>query len=280
MNRVIHLHVGLIKRTEGGSVVGFAAYCAGERLYSQYDGRTHYKKREDVIFKKILIPPNAPDVYKDREILWNAVEMAENSRAQLARIIDLDFPLELDRGDYVNLILAYVQHNFVAKGMCVDIAIHDKGNGNPHAHLILTLRSIDEQGKWQGKWKKNYILDDHENKIYDTETKKYKCGPSIPLNDWSNRENVKIWRREWAEACNRELARKGIKMRVTHESYEEQGINRKPQIHLGRKVMALEQRGIYTERGNKNRNIIEKNRLQNERQQREQERERTYGWYR
>lgn len=276
MVRVVHFHAQYIKRSEGGSIVGFAAYCAGEKLYSEYDGRTHCKRRSDVAFKKILLPSNAPEIYKDREILWNAVEMVESSKAQLARAIDLDLPAELNREGQINLIVNYVQKNFVDQGMCADIAIHDKGNGNPHAHILLTLRTIDERGKWLGKWKKNYILDDCGKKIYDPEKKRYKCGPSIPFNNWGNRENVEIWRHEWADACNRELARNGFRTRVTHESYIRQGVNRKPQIHLGRNVIALEQRGIHTDRGNKNRNIIEQNRLLDEREQYRREQEHTY----
>lgn len=282
MKRVIHFHVKYIKRSVGESVVGFAAYCTGEKLHSQYDGRIHYKKRTDVIFKKILLPPNAPEAYKEREVLWNAVEMVENSKAQLARIIDLDFPVELDRKEYIQLILNYVQRIFVAQGMCADIAIHDKGNGNPHAHILLTLRSINEEGKWNGKWKKNYILDEYGNKIFDYDTKRYKCGPSIPLNDWGNHENAETWRQEWAIECNYALARKNVKTRVTHKSYVRQGLDRKPQIHLGRKVCALEQRGIHTERGNQNRDIIEQNRMLEERRQnkREQEHSRDFDLYR
>lgn len=276
MSRVIHFHARYIKRSEGESIVGFAAYCAGEKLYSEYDGRIHHKHRSDVAFKKILLPPNAPETYKDRGTLWNAVEMSENDKAQLARAIDLDFPAELSRESQINLILNYVRKNFVDRGMCADIAIHDKGTGNPHAHILLTLRSIDTRGKWLGKWKKNYILDERGNKIYDPERKQYKCGPSIPLNDWGNRENAEMWRHEWANACNRELARNGFKTRVTHESYIRQGVNRKPQIHLGRKVIALEQRDIHTDRGNKNRSIIEQNRLRDERERRRREQDRIY----
>lgn len=279
MEKFIHFHAEYIKRSAGGSVVGFAAYCAGERLQSQYDGRIHYKKRTDVIFKKILLPINAPKRYKEREVLWNSVEMIEKGKAQLARIIDLSLPIELNREEHIQIILSYVQRIFVDQGMCADIAIHDKGNGNPHAHILLTLRSINEEGEWNGKWKKNYILDEYGNKIYDHSTKRYKCGPSIPLNDWGNHENIEMWRREWANECNRAFARKHVNIRVTYESYVRQGIDRKPQIHLGRTVCALEQRGIHTERGNQNRDIIERNRLLDERK-RERGRSRDLGLYR
>jgi ATP-dependent exoDNAse (exonuclease V) alpha subunit len=228
------------------------------------------------VFKKVLLPANAPQAYEDREVLWNAVEMGEKGNGQLARTIDLDLPKELSRDEQINLLLSYVQKNFVDVGMCADIAVHDKGNGNPHAHLILTLRGIDKDGKWQRKWKKRYILDDRGNKIYDPITKRYQCGPSIPLNDWGNRENAELWRREWADMCNHEFERKGLQVRVTHESYIRQGVNREPQLHLGRKVMALEQRGIYTDRSNANREIIQKNRLRDERK-RERSRSRADG---
>ena len=263
--RVIHFHAQYLKRSQGDSVIGYAAYCAGEKLRSQYDGRTHCRSRPDVVFKTILLPPSAPRSYEDREVLWNAVEMAEGDKAQLARIIDLALPVELAREEQTNLLLSYVQRTFVDQGMCADVAVHDKGDGNPHAHLILTLRSIGEDGSWQPKWKKNYILDEHGRKVYDPVTKRYKCGPSIPLNNWSCQKNVEIWRREWAAACNREFRRKGLKTRVTHESYVRQGVHRQPQIHLGRRVMALEQRGVHTDRGRKNREIIKKNRLRDER---------------
>lgn len=267
MTRVIHFHARYIKRSQGDSVIGYAAYCAGEKLRSRYDGRTHCRQRSDVVFKTILLPKTAPLIYNDREALWNAVEMAECATAQLARTIDLDLPVELTREEQVKILLSYVQRNFVDQGMCADVAVHDKGNGNPHAHLILTLRSIDEDGKWQAKWKKNYILDDFGRKIYDSVTKRYKCGPSIPLNNWNCRENVEMWRREWADACNREFERKGIEIRVTHESYVRQGIYRQPQIHLGRKVIALEQRGVHTDRSVKNQEIIARNRLRDNREQ-------------
>ena len=263
--RVIHFHAQYLKRSRGDSVIGYAAYCAGEKLRSQYDGRTHCRSRPDVVFKTILLPLSVPRSYEDREVLWNAVEMAEGDKAQLARTIDLELPVELTREEQINLLLSYVQRIFVDQGMCADVAIHNKGDGNPHAHLILTLRSIDKDGNWQAKWRKNYILDEHGHKIYDPATKRYKCGPSIPLNNWSSRENVEIWRREWADACNREFRRKGLKTRVTHESYVRQGVSRQPQIHLGRRVIALEERGVHTDRVKKNREIVERNRSQDDR---------------
>lgn len=257
--KVAHIHLAYIMRSCGGSVVGFAAYCSGERLRSEYDGRLHHRPRTDVIFKTVLLPENAPEEYRNREVLWNSVEMSEGRNAQLARTIDLDFPVELSHEHCIELICSYVQENFVDRGMCADIAVHDRGKGNPHAHAILTLRGIDEDGRWQPKWRKNYRLDENGDKLRDPDTGRYLCGPSIPLNDWSDKGNAEIWRREWAKACNQALERIGSRTRVTHKSYVRQGINREPQIHLGRKVCALEERGIHTDRGQKNREIIDRN---------------------
>jgi len=268
--KVIHLHIKYLKRSKGDSVVGFASYCSGEKLYSRYDGQPHYHKRLDVLFKTILLPPNAPEVYKNRESLWNAVELAEGKNGQLARTIDLELPRQLSRDEQTEMLLTYVKKEFVSRGMCADIAVHDKGTGNPHAHIILTLREIDERGKWQPKWRKNYLLDETGNKIYDPQTKRYECGPSIPTNDWNDRENAEIWRKEWAELWNREYERKGIKERVTHESYKRQGKKRKPQVHQGRAVTALAQRGIDTDRSIKNKEIIAYNRLQKEKKRKEE----------
>ena len=255
----IHFHISYCKRSAGRSVIEYASYCSGESLLSQYNGVRYYKERDDVVYKEILLPPNAPDDYQNREILWNSVELYEDKNAQLARLIDVALPNEINREDQINLIRDYVQQVFVAEGMCADVAVHDKGTGNPHAHIILTLRSLDENGNWKSKWIKNYRLDDQGRKIYDPVTKRYQCGPSIPVNHWGNKANAEIWRRLWAETCNCVLKSRDIKVRYSNLSYVRLGIDREPQKHLGRNVLALEARGYHTDRGLENRRIIERN---------------------
>ena len=179
---IYHCNVKIIGRNSGRSVVAAAAYRAGEKLANQYDGLVHdYRKKNWIIYREILLPNQAPKEYQDRETLWNAVEKTENSRdAQLAREVEVALPLELTRDAQVELIKNYVYNNFVSKGMCADIAIHDppvvndrhqpidvKGEvttdikmmqfRNPHAHILLSIRPIDSQGKWESKSKIEYL---------------------------------------------------------------------------------------------------------------------------
>jgi ATP-dependent exoDNAse (exonuclease V) alpha subunit len=258
---VIHQHFRYIKRSKGHSVVAAAAYCSGERLRNKYDGKIYdYTKKNDIVYTHILLPHNAPRFYLNREDLWNAVEKGEkNNRAQLARIFDVALPKELIREKQIKLILSYVKKIYVDKGMCADIAVHDKGDGNPHAHVILTLRSINGNGEWMGKLKKNYILDKNGKKIYDPIKRQYKCGRSIPLNDWNDKSNAEIWRQKWADACNKAFIEEGLDKRVIHKSYARQGIDREPTKYLGHWGKALAERGIMTDRNIENKAIITRN---------------------
>ena len=100
--------------------------------------------------KGILLPPNAPREYTDRQTLWNAVEASEKQwNGQLARGIIMALPRELPADQYESLVREYCTEQFVSRGMIADYAIHDKGDGNPHAHVMLTMRALDEHGKWR-----------------------------------------------------------------------------------------------------------------------------------
>jgi ATP-dependent exoDNAse (exonuclease V) alpha subunit len=258
---VIHCHVGKISRTGGLSAVAGAAYRAGERLYNDFNGRIYdYTKKRGVVFSQILLPDHAPRNFFDREKLWNSVERIEkNKNARLAREIEIALPVEFERVEQIKILREYVQNNFVDRGMCADIAIHDTNSGNPHAHILLTTRSLNENGQWLAKQQKNYILDKNGEKIYDPIKKTYLCGKSTKTNDWDNRENVEQWRQEWANALNRAFEYKGLAQRVTHESYKRQGLNKEATLHLGKEATALERQGIKTEIGNINRAIRARN---------------------
>jgi len=274
---VIHYKVQNISRKSGGSAtaaaayrsgsaVAAAAYRAGEKLYNDYDGQTHdYAKKRGVVYSRILLPDNAPRSFFNRETLWNEVEKVEKSvAARLARDINFALPCELERAEQIQLVQNYVQVNFIDRGMCADIAIHDTGGGNPHVHVLLTTRSLDENGQWLSKQQKNYILDENGNKIYDPTTKTYKCGKSIKTNDWDDKENIETWRRDLADGFNREFERLGIEKRVTHESYERQGVDREVTEHMGQHLTELERRGIRTARGERNREKLARNRAKDE----------------
>jgi len=128
-------------------------------MTSEYDGIHHdYRRKQGLIFEKVFLPENAPAEWADREKLWNAVEAAETAKdSRPARQIILALPLELSQERQEKLLIDFVYQNFVSDGMCADVAIHDTDGSNPHAHIMLTLRPIDANGKWQSKTEKEYL---------------------------------------------------------------------------------------------------------------------------
>ncbi len=143
-----HIPVSIIKRSAGRSAVAAAAYRSGTKLTNEWDGLTHdYTRKGGVVHAEIMLPAHAPPEFADRSTLWNSVEQIEKARdSQLAREIEAALPRELSGEQQLALVRAYVKDNFVDKGMCVDFAIHDKGTGNPHVHIMLTVRPLKENG--------------------------------------------------------------------------------------------------------------------------------------
>ena len=135
-----------------------------------------------------------------------------------------------------------------------------EGGGNPHAHIMLTMRPFDERGAWGAKQKKEYILDRDGNKIYDPKKRQYKC-KSVPATDWNEQTKAEEWRAAWAGLCNQALEQNGHGSRIDHRSYERQresgnlAADQIPTVHLGVAASAMEKRGIRTERGDLNREI-------------------------
>ncbi len=142
---------------------------------------------------------------------------------------------------------AYVKDNFVDKGMCADFAIHDKGTGNPHVHIMLTLRPLKENGQWGAKCRKAYDLDENGQRIPDGKGgwKNHR----EDTTDWNDKGNVEIWRAAWAAYTNRALESAGRPGRIDHRSYKRQGIDKIPSVHLGPAASQMEKRGIRTDKG-------------------------------
>ena len=243
------------------SAVGASAYRSGEILKNEYDGVTHdFTRKRGIAHTEILLPPHAPPDFADRSTLWNSVEKIEKAKnSQLAREIEVALPVELDREKQIQLVREYVQDNFVSAGMCADIAFHDKKNGNPHAHIMLTMRPLEQSGEWGAKSKKEYILDKNGQRI------KLKNGSfktrKVDLTDWNDKDKAEVWRQAWADVTNRYLAEQNIPQRIDHRSYERQGIEQIPTVHMGVAATQMERKGIVTEKGEKNRLIREQNRL-------------------
>jgi len=245
----------------GRSAVAAAAYRSGEKLTNEWDGLTHdYTHKPGVVHAEIVLPAHAPPEFSDRATLWNSVEFSEKSSdAQLAREIEVALPVELSRSEQLALVRSYVQDNFVAEGMCADFALHDKGDGNPHAHILLTIRPLKPDGKWGPKCRKVYDLDSQGDRIPDGKGgwKNHR----EDTTDWNNRENAEKWRAAWAAYTNRTLEAAGRPERIDHRSYKRQGVEKIPTIHMGVAASQMERRGIRTEKGDINRQITEDNKL-------------------
>ena len=258
---IYHCSIKIVSRGKGKSAVAAAAYRSGEKLTNEWDGLTHdYTKKGGVVHSEILLPAHVPPAFSDRSTLWNSVELSEKSNnAQLAREVEIALPVELSREEQTRLVREYCSSQFVSKGMIADFNLHDTGGGNPHAHILLTMRPLDEKGAWLPKSKKEYVLDENGEKIR-LPSGRYKTR-KVDLVDWNNRENAEVWRRAWADLANEFLAQNNRPERIDHRSYERQGIEQIPTVHVGVSATQMEKKGIVTERGELNRNIKAANRI-------------------
>lgn len=258
---IYHCSIKIISRGKGRSAVAAAAYRSGQMLTNDYDGITHdYTRKRGIVHSEILLPEHAPAAYADRATLWNAVEEIEkNSNAQLAREIEIALPAEFDRQAQLVLVRAYVNDHFVSAGMCADVAIHDKNDGNPHAHIMLTMRPFKPGGEWGAKSRKEYITGKEGQRV-KLKNGRYKTR-KVNTVDWNDQGKAEQWRAAWAEAVNRALFEQGITERVDHRSYQRQGVDRIPSVHLGVSATQMERRGISTDRGDLNRQIAADNKL-------------------
>ena len=222
----------VISRGKGRSATAAAAYRSGEQIKDERTDETHdYTGKSAIYGSEVLLPENAPERLSDRSTLWNEVEQGEKRKdAQLSREVMIALPVELSHLEKANLTREYVQSEFVERGMIADVCYHDFDSTNPHAHIMLTMRTVDETGfgKKQRQWNRKSEIEQH--------------------------------RKAWADYANAALEKAGHDARIDHRSLEAQGIDREPQIHLGAKVMEMEARGIRTRVGDESRRISQENR--------------------
>lgn len=257
---IYHFSIHNKKRTlHGGNAVSHLAYINAEKYMDIENGRIrNYTKKKNVVFTETLIPDNAPLEYKDPVTLWNAVQKIEkNKNARLYREIEIALPKEFDTKTNISLAREMAE-SLVKDGMCVSLAVHDV-EGNPHAHIMCTTRSLDSNGKWLPKQQKVYldkngnVAKTKKDRIYDKKKKQYKC-TSIATNDWNTKEALNLWRERWEIMQNNALEREGYNVRVSRKSLKEQGIDRLPGIHEG-VGRALEKKGIKSYRVAENNEI-------------------------
>ena len=256
-----HCKITIIKRSNNESAVSAAAYQSGEKLFSEYDQeQKHYPYKNEVTHKEIMLPPHVPPEYADRNTLWNSAEAQEKQwNSQLARRFVLAIPREIPPEQHADLIRDYCREFFVSKGMIADFAIHDKGDGNPHAHILLTMRAMDEKGRWLPKCHKVYDLDGNGERIR-LPSGRWKSHKENTV-DWNDRKYAEIWRQGWADTANRYLEANDRPERLDLRSYARQGIDKIPTVHMGPAACQMEKKGIQTNVGNLNRDIKAANSL-------------------
>src|SRR5450432_3545989 len=217
---IYHLHVKVIGRKSGSSAVASAAYRAGSRLRDErLDRDQDFSAKRGVVHSEVMLPKNAPEAWSERERLWNDVEAFEVRKdAQLAREVEFAIPREMTQAQGIELARDFVQAEFVDRGMIADLNVHwdmaEDGSPKPHAHVMLTMRAVDEDG----------------------------FGPKV--RDWNRTEMVERWRERWAELANERLAELDIDARIDHRSLEAQGIPLEPQSQIGAPAKRIEDRDI------------------------------------
>jgi Ti-type conjugative transfer relaxase TraA len=217
---IYHLHVKVIGRKSGSSAVASAAYRSGSRLRDERLDRSHdFSGKRGVVHSEVMLPENAPEAWGDRERLWNDVEAFEIRKdAQLAREVEFAIPREMSEAQGIELARDFARGEFVDRGMIADLNVHwdmaEDGSPKPHAHVMLTMRAVDETG----------------------------FGPKV--RDWNRTEMVERWRERWAELTNERLAELDIDARIDHRSLEAQGIALEPQSQIGAPAQRIEGEGI------------------------------------
>jgi Ti-type conjugative transfer relaxase TraA len=217
---IYHLHVKVIGRKAGSSAVAAAAYRSASRLRDDRLERSHdFSNKRGVVHSEVMLPENAPEQWSDRERLWNDVEAFEVRKdAQLAREVEFALPREMTQAQGIELARDFVQAEFVNQGMIADLNVHwdmaEDGTPKPHAHVMLTMRSVDEDGFGQ------------------------------KVRDWNASQMVERWRERWAELANERLADLDIDARIDHRSLEAQGIALEPQSQIGAPAQRIEGEGL------------------------------------
>ncbi|SDN27904.1 MobQ family relaxase [Lachnospira pectinoschiza] len=191
---IYHLQAKVISRGAGRSAVAAAAYMSCSAIYNDYDGIQHdFTRKHGLVWQEVFLPPNAPPEWHDRSVLWNAVEENENTKdSRLAREFVVVLPIELDTAANKELLKRYITGQFVDDGMCADVAIHDTDGHNPHAHIMLTVRPLDELGNWQYKTEKEYLcMKDGEEKGFTA--KEFKAAQK---DGWEKQYRYKIGKKK------------------------------------------------------------------------------------
>ena len=196
------------------SAVAASAYRAGEKIRSEYDGIEHdYTRKKGVVHTEILLPDHGRVSMQTALFCGTQLRKSNGTRPRnLQGEIEVDLPRELTHEQHLSLVRRYVKNQFVHYGMCADFAIHDTGSGNPHAHIMLTMRPLNEDKTWR---QKSQTVD----------------GKKIPTVDWNEQTKAEHWREVWASYTNEMLREIGC-AGIDNRSYERQGIDKIPPLYI------------------------------------------------
>ena len=305
---IFHYTIKIVGRSKGKSVISASAYLNGDVMKNEETGRiSYYTSKKEVVYTSLMMCENAPPEWQivpeenikrfqksvrykrseDKEAalkkfkitfqkqrLWNEVlKIEKNADAQLGRSFEFALPKEWSRQEQIQYTADYIKKTFVDKGMCADWSIHDKGDGNPHVHLLLTMRPFNPDHSWGKKEVKdwdfvrdksgNIVIDESHPNWWQDKKNPDRHGIRIPVLDengiqkmgarnrlqwkrvltdatgWNNPKNCELWRSEWAKVCNEHLP---LHNQVDHRSYEKQGKLQIPTIHEGADARKIEQK--------------------------------------
>jgi Ti-type conjugative transfer relaxase TraA len=221
---IYHFSAKVISRANGSSAVASAAYRSADRLHDDRLDRDHdFTNKSGVVHSEVMLPEGAPERLGDRSALWNEVEATELRKdAQLAREIEFAIPRELNQQQGIELARDFVQAEFVERGMVADVNVHwdigADGLAKPHAHVMLTMREVREDGF------------------------------GAKVRDWNKTELLEQWRERWASHVNERLAALDIDASIDHRSFQAQGIELVPQNKIGPAASRMVSDGLELER--------------------------------
>ena len=298
---IYHLEAKVISRGTGRSAVAASAYMSCSQILNDYDGIYHdYTRKQGLVWQQVFLPDYAPREWSDRAVLWNSVEETEKTKdSRLAREFVVALPVELDKNGWQKILTEFIQQNFVEDGMCADVAIHDTDGHNPHAHIMLTVRPLNENGTWQHKTEKEYLCirngkekgftsSEYAKAVTDGWEKQYpyivngkkkylppsqaegyervskypkstKYGRQNPISERWNSDEQLIL---WRKAWADEVNKYlEPENHIDSRSHSERGLDEQPTVHEGVIARRLEEKGIISERCELNRQIKADNRL-------------------
>ena len=298
---IYHLEAKVISRGTGRSAVAASAYMSCSQILNDYDGIYHdYTQKQGLVWQQVFLPDYAPREWSDRAVLWNAVEETEKTKdSRLAREFVVALPVELDKNGWQKILTEFIRQNFVADGMCTDVAIHNTDGHNPHAHIMLTVRPLNENGTWQHKtekeylcirngeekgftsseyakavtdgWEKQYlyIVNGKKKYIPPSQAEGYERASKYPKSTKYGRQNPisERWNSDeqlvlWRKAWADEVNKYlDPENHIDSRSHSERGLDEQPTVHEGVIARRLEEKGIISERCELNRQIKADNRL-------------------